>query len=48
MMFVNLSNIAILNIKGCSDYHCIISFISKNEVITLLQNANLTEKIGTL
>ena len=26
MMFVNLSDIAILNIKG-SDYHCIISLI---------------------
>ena len=28
MMSMNLSNIAILNIKG-SDYHCIISGISK-------------------
>ena len=47
MMFVNLSNIAILNIKG-SDYCCIISLISKTEAINLLQNADLTEKSGTL
>ena len=44
---VNLSDIAILNIKG-SDYCCIISLISKNEAINLLQNADLTEKSGTL
>ena len=30
MMSINVSNIAILNIKG-SDYRCIISLISKNE-----------------
>ena len=47
MMSVNLRDIAILNIKG-SDYCCIISFISKNEAINLLQNADLTEKSGTL
>ena len=29
MMSINLSDFAILNIKG-SDYHCIISLISKN------------------
>ena len=40
---MNISNIAILNIKG-SDYCC----ISKNEVINLMQNADLTEKSGTL
>ena len=44
MMSMNLSNIAISNIKG-SDYHCIISLISKNEAINLMQNANLTEKV---
>ena len=43
MMFVKLSNIAILNIKG-SDYHCIISLIGKNEAINLMQNADLTKK----
>ena len=32
MMSINLSDIAILNIKG-SDYCCIISLISKREVI---------------
>ena len=47
MMSINLSNIAVLNIKG-SDYCCIISLISKNEAINLMQNAYLTEKNGTL
>ena len=41
---MNLSDITILNIKGC-DYHCIISLISKNEAINLMQNADLTEKV---
>ena len=40
---LNLSDIAILNIKG-SDYCCVISLISKNEAINLLQNADFTEK----
>ena len=48
LMSINLSDIAILNIKG-SDYHCIIiSSIRKNEAINLLQNADLTGKSGTL
>ena len=47
MMPVNLSDIAMLNIKSC-DYFWIISLISKNEAINLLQNANLTGKCGTL
>ena len=47
MTSLNLRDIAILNIKG-SDYCCIISLISKNEDINLLQNANLTEKSGTI
>ena len=34
MMSMNLSDIAILNIKG-SDYCCIISLISKNDAINL-------------
>ena len=38
---------AILNING-SDYCCIISLISKNEAINLLQDAYLTEKSGAL
>ena len=46
-MSVNLSDIAILNIKG-SDYCCIIGLISKNEAIKLLKNADLTKKSGTL
>ena len=44
---MNLSDIAIRNIKG-SDYRCIISLISKNEAINLMQNADLTEKSGTI
>ena len=47
MMFINLNDIASLNIKG-SHYCCIISLISKNEAIKLMQNADLTEKSGTL
>ena len=47
MMSVNLSDIAILNIKG-SDYHCIIILISKSETKKLLQNADLNDKSGTL
>ena len=47
MMSINLSDIANLNIKG-SDYCCIISLITKNEAINLLQNADFTEKTGTL
>ena len=43
MMSKNLSDIAILNIKG-SHYHCIISGISKSEAIILMQNISLTEK----
>ena len=49
MMSINLRVIliAILNIKG-SDYRCIVSLISENETINLLQNADLTEKTETL
>ena len=50
-MSVNLSNIAILNIKGYN-YCCIISLISKIEAINLMQNlmqnADLTKKSRTL
>ena len=46
-VMMTLGDIAILNIK-VPDYRCIISLISKNEVIDLLQNADLTEKSGTL
>ena len=44
---MNLSNIAILNIEG-SDYCCIITGISKKEVINSMQNADLTVKSGAL
>ena len=40
---IKLCDIAILNIKG-SDYHCIISLISKKDSIKFMQNADLTEK----
>ena len=39
MMSINLSDIVILNIKG-SGYGCIISLISKNDAINLMQNAD--------
>ena len=42
-MSTNLSDIAILKSKS-SDYRCIISRISKNTAINLMQNADLTEK----
>ena len=42
MMSLNLSDIAVLNIKG-SDYRRIINLISKNEAINLSKNADLTE-----
>ena len=41
--FMNLGSVAILHIKG-SDYRCIISLISKNEAVNLMQNADLMEK----
>ena len=44
MMPMNLSDIAILNIKS-ADYRCIISGISKNEAINLMQNIDLTKKV---
>ena len=40
---INLSSIAILNIKG-SDYCSINSGISISEAINLMQNIDLTEK----
>ena len=47
MMSMNLSDVAILNIKS-SDYCCIISRISQSETIKLLQKIDLAEKEGTL
>ena len=47
MMSVNFRDIAIVNIKG-SDYCCIISLISKNDAVNLMQNADLTEKSAIL
>ena len=42
MMSMNLSNVAILSIKG-TDYRCIIAGISKTEIINLMHNINLSE-----
>ena len=47
MMSMNLSNIAILNIKS-GDYLCVVSRISKIQAINLMPNFNLTEKNGIL
>ena len=44
---MNPSDIAILSIKG-SDYRCIVSGVSKNEAVNLMQNADLAGKSGTL
>ena len=44
---MNLNDITIINVKG-SDYHCIISLISKNKAIKLMQNNDLTKKSRTL
>ena len=46
MMSINLSDIAHLNMKD-SGYRCIISLISKDEAIKLMQNVDLTKKSGT-
>ena len=45
-MSMNLSDVAILNIKG-SDYHCVISVISKNEAINLLIRPKKAEHYKT-
>ena len=42
-MFVNLNDIAILNIQGV-DYHCIINGIGKSEAVNLLKNTDLNEE----
>ena len=47
MMSLNFSNIAILNIKGV-DYRFNNSRISKTQAVSLLQKADLLEKIGSL
>ena len=41
---MNLSDITILNNKD-SAYRCIISGISKNKAINLIQNIDLTKKV---
>ena len=43
MIFVNLSDIAILNING-ADYCCIISGIGKSEATNVMPNIDFSEK----
>ena len=45
-MFMNLNDIAILNIEG-ADCHCIVSRISKIAATNLIENIDLTEESGT-
>ena len=47
MMLINLTGITVLHTNSI-DYCCIINRISKTEVVSSLQNANLSEKSGTL
>ena len=47
MISMNLSNIVISNTNGV-DYCFIITRISKNEGVNLLQKADLNKKYGTL
>ena len=47
MISMNLSGFSFSNIEGSACY-CIISLISKNEAINLMQNADLTKKSRTL
>ena len=44
MMSMNLSDIAIIDIKSVN-YYCIISRISKNDAINLMENVDLTKKV---
>ena len=46
MKSMNYNDIAILNTKDF-DYRCIISLISNNEAIKLMQNADLTQQSET-
>ena len=47
MMFMNLNDMAILNILGV-DYHCFINRISKIVAMGLLNSVNPNEKSVTL
>ena len=47
MKYLNFSDVAKVNAKG-SHYRCIISLISEDEAINLMQNAELTEEKGTI
>ena len=46
-MSMKFSNIAVLNIKGCS-YCCIISGISKSKATNEMQNTDLIKKWNTI
>ena len=47
MMPIKLNDIAILNIRSVN-YPCVINEINKSEAVNLLQNADVSEKSGTL
>ena len=47
MMSININSVAILNIQGVH-YRCIINKIRKNDVLNLLQKAELNEEKGVL
>ena len=44
---MNLNDIIFMKICGL-DYHCIMNKISKSEVLTILQNADLSKKSALL
>ena len=46
-MPININSVAILNIRGVC-YRCMINEISKNDVLNLLQKAELNEEKGVL
>ena len=46
MMSMNVTDIAILSINN-TNYHCIITGISKSQTTKLLQSIDLTKKSGT-
>ena len=47
MMSTVVNSITILNMHGV-DYHCMITGITKIEVIELLRNSDLSEKMGLI
>ena len=44
---MNLNNVAIVTVKG-NDYRIHFWYMSKDDAITLMNNSNLINKMGTL